>query len=262
MDMKQIMLIGKFNTTVQNLNRILGREYRMQLASDNAEVVIGMLKMEVPDLVLISTTGMEEYHRDIFLHLQENYSYLPVVYVGTVEELRLFKDFEESEQFQAITRPVQVRDISWAISQKLSGNVESEEETEERASWEKKRIFIIDDSGIQRNMLQNLLKSKYEVMSAESGMEALRMMRKWMPDLILLDYDMPDHDGKEIFTMLQKEKRYSEIPVVFLTGVKEKEKIQAVLGMVPAGYLLKPVEQSRLMELLDSLVGNHGGMAY
>ncbi|MCM1303478.1 MAG: response regulator [Lachnospiraceae bacterium] len=256
MDMKRILLVGKFNTTVQNLNRILGKEYQMQLASDNLEVVIGMLKMEEPDLILISTGGMEEYHRDIFAHIQANLSYIPVVYVGTEEELRIFKDFEESEQFQAIARPVQMRDISWAISQKLSGITESEEEAEERAPWEKKRIFIIDDSGIQRNMLQNLLKSKYEVMTAGSGMEALRMMRKWLPDLILLDYDMPDHDGKEIFTMLQKEKRYCEIPVVFLTGVKEKEKIQAVLGLVPAGYLLKPVEQGRLMELLENLVGN------
>lgn len=256
MDMKRIMLIGKFNTTIQNLNRILGKEYQIQLAPDNAEVVIGMLKMDVPDLVLISTAGMEEYHRDIFSHLQTSYSYLPIVYVGTVEELRLFKDFEESEQFQAITRPVQVKDISLAISRKLSGDAEIEEETEERASWEKKRIFIIDDSAIQRNMLQNLLKSSYEVMAAESGMEALRKMKRWLPDLILLDYDMPVHDGKEIFTMLQKEKRYCEIPVVFLTGVKEKEKIQAVLGMVPAGYLLKPVEQGRLMELLENLVGN------
>lgn len=256
MDMKQIMLIGKFNTTLQNLNRILGKEYQTQLASDNAEVVIGMLKMEEPDLILISAAGMEEYHREIFSHIQENYSYIPVIYLGTSEELRLFKDFEESEQFQAITRPVQMRDISWAISQKLSGVMESEEEAEERESWEKKRIFIIDDSAIQRNMLQNLLKSQYEVMTAESGMTALRKMRKWLPDLILLDYDMPEHDGKEVFTMLQKEKKYCEIPVVFLTGVKEKEKIQAVLGMVPAGYLLKPVEQGRLMELLESLVGN------
>lgn len=254
MDMKQIMLIGKFNTTVQNLNRILGKEYQIQLASDNIEVVIGMLKMEVPDLILISTAGMEEYHRDIFSHIQVTYPYIPVVYVGSEEELRIFKDFEESEQFMAIVRPVQVRDISWAISQKLSGITESDEETEETASKEKKRILIVDDSGIQRNMLQNLLKSQYEVMTAGSGMEAFRMMRKWLPDLILLDYDMPEHDGKEIFTMLQKEKRYCGIPVVFLTGVREKEKIQAVLGLVPAGYLLKPVEQGRLMELLDSLV--------
>lgn len=256
MDMKQIMLIGKFNTTLQNLNRILGKEYQMQLASDNIEVVMGMLKMEAPDLILISAVGMEEYHRDIFSHIQEKYSYIPVIYLGTSEELKLFEDFEESEQFQAITRPVQVKDISWAISRKLSGVTESEGETEEGATKEKKRIFIIDDSAIQRNMLQNLLKSQYEVMTAESGRAAFRVMEKWLPDLILLDYDMPEYDGKEVFAMLQKEERYSDIPVVFLTGVKEKEKIQAVLGLVPAGYLLKPVEQGRLMELLESLVEN------
>lgn len=254
--MKQIMLIGKFNTTVQNLNRILGRKYQMQLASDNAEVIMGMLKMEVPDLILISTSGMEEYHREIFSHIQEHYPDVPVVYVGSGEELGIFKDFEESKQFFAIMRPVQVKDISQAISQRLSGATESDEENEEGTSCGKKRILIIDDSGIQRNMLQNLLKSPYEVKSAGSGMEAFRMMKKWLPDLILLDYDMPDCDGKEIFTMLQKEERYCEIPVVFLTGVKEKEKIQAVLGLVPAGYLLKPVEQGRLMELLERLLGN------
>ena len=55
--------------------------------------------------------------------------------------------------------------------------------------------------------------------------------------------------------MFQREERYREIPVVFLTGVKEKEKIQAVLGLMPAGYLLKPVEQNRLVELLEELIG-------
>ena len=66
---------------------------------------------------------------------------------------------------------------------------------------------------------------------------------------------MPEQDGKEVFEMFQREERYKESPVVFLTGVKEKEKIQAVLGLMPAGYLLKPVEQNRLMELLEELIG-------
>lgn len=253
--MKQIMLVGKFNTTLQNLKKILDKEYRMQLASDNAEVIIGMLKMEMPDLILISTAGMEDYHRDIFSHIQENYPDVPVVCVGTEEELKLFKDFWESEQFLEIMRPVQMKIISEAITKKLSG-ITVREESEERASWEKKRILIIDDSAIQRNMLQNLLKGPYEVAAAASGREAFHMMITWLPDLILLDYDMPDQDGKEVFTMLQQDKKYCDIPVVFLTGVKEKEKIQAVLGLVPAGYLLKPVEQNRLMELLEELLGN------
>jgi len=252
--MKQIMLIGPFNTTTQNLKRFLGKEYQVQLASDKTETVIGMLKMDVPDLILISTTGMEEQHKEIFSHIQEKYSHVPVVYVGTGEELEIFKDFEETKQFIKIVRPVQVKTILQIISQKLTGYTETEE-VEERAPWEKKRVFIIDDSAIQRNMLKSLLKEQYDVGDAASGREALRKMRTWMPDLILLDYDMPEQDGKEVFETIQREERYCEIPVVFLTGVKEKEKIQAVLGLLPAGYLLKPVEQTRLMELLEELIG-------
>lgn len=254
MDMKQILLIGQFNTTTQNLKRILGKNYQIQLASDSIEMVIGILKMDRPDLILILTTDMENGHREIFTHIQEHYPDIPVVYVGTKKELELFQDFEESEQFVKITRPVQVKSISQAIAQKL-GDFAEEEVVEKRAPWEKKRILVIDDSGIQRNTLKNLLQEHYIVEDADSGKEAFQKLQKWMPDLILLDYDMPEQNGKEIFEKLQKEPRYREIPVVFLTGVKEKKKIQAVLGLMPAGYLLKPVEQSRLTELLEDLIG-------
>lgn len=252
--MKQIMLVGQFNTTTQNVKRILDKEYQVQLGSDNIEIVIGMLKMELPDLILIFTTGMEKQHRELFSHIQENYSSVPVIYVGTAEELKIFEDFEENEQFSKIARPVQVNTISRTISQKLSGDAE-QEEIEERKPWAQKRIFVIDDSRIQRNMLKNLLKEQYDVRDSDSGEDALNKMQTWLPDLILLDYDMPGQDGKEIFEILQKEKRFCEIPVVFLTGVKERKKIQAVLGLVPAGYLLKPVEQNKLLELLEELIG-------
>lgn len=253
--MKQIMLVGKFNSTVQNVKKILDKTYRVQLASENMEMVTGILEMGVPDLILIFTTDMEERHREIFSHIQGNYPGVPVVYVGTKQELRLFEDFEELEQFVKIVRPVQMNTISQAISQKISGETEYEEEIEELLE-SKKRVFIIDDSRIQRNMVQALLKDKYEVKTAESGKEALRMMKAWLPDLILLDYDMPDCDGKEVFTMLQKEERYCEIPVVFLTGVKEKKRIQEVIGLMPTGYLLKPVKQKRLMEVLEEFLGD------
>lgn len=252
--MKQIMLIGKFNSTVHDVKKILDRNYRVQLASDNIKIIIGILEMDVPDLILIFTTEMEEQHREIFSHIQGNYPAVPAVYVGTEQELKLFEDFEESEQFVKIVRPVQMNRILWAISQKISDETEDEEETEEDLG-SKKRIFIIDDSRIQRNMVQALLKDKYEVKTAESGKEALRMMKAWLPDLILLDYDMPDCDGKEVFTMLQNEERYCEIPVVFLTGVKEKKRIQEVIGLMPTGYLLKPVKQKRLMEVLEEFLG-------
>ena len=64
MDMKKILLVGEFNTTTENMNRILGNHFQVQLGSEDPKMVTGLLKMEVPDLILISTTGMEEPHRD------------------------------------------------------------------------------------------------------------------------------------------------------------------------------------------------------
>lgn len=257
--MKQIMLVGQFNTTTQNVKRILDKEYKVQLGSDNIGVITGMLKMDAPDLILIFVSGMEKEYRDLFSHIQENYSGVPVIYIGTTEELAVFEDFEENGQFFKITRPVQMKTISQAITMKLSNGTETAdtepEEEEQRAAWDKKRIMVVDDSGIQRNMLKNLLKNHYDVRDCDSGSEALSMLQKWLPDLILLDYNMPGQDGKEVFEILQKEDRYREIPVVFLTGVKSRAKIQEVLGLCPAGYLLKPVEQSKLTELLTELIG-------
>lgn len=252
--MKRIMLIGPFNITTQNMKQLLGKEYQVQLASDNTEMIIGMLEMEIPDLILVSVTGMEKEHRKIFVHIQKNYPDIPVIYVGTMEELEMFEDFGETDQFYKIVRPVQLKTISQAILDRLEG-FPGQEEAKQRAPWEKKRVFVIDDSRIQRNMLKNLLCGHYSVDDAASGKEAFQKIAVWQPDLILLDYDMPEQDGKEIFEKLQKDKRYCDIPVVFLTGVKEKEKIQAVLGLIPAGYLLKPVEQSKLMQVLKEQIG-------
>lgn len=256
--MKQIMLVGKFNTTVQNVKKILDKEYRVQLTSENVEMVIGMLKMDVPDCILIFTADMEDMHRDIFSHIQENYPGVPVVYVGTKQELAAFEDFETAEQFFKLVRPVQMNMILQAIAQRISGKTEEEAmkgELDTGLPENKKKVLIIDDSRIQRNMMQSLLKGKYEVSAAQSGKEGLRMMETWLPDLILLDYDMPDCDGREVFTMLQTEERYCHIPVVFLTGVKERKKIQEVIGLMPTGYLLKPVQQKRLMDLLEEFLG-------
>lgn len=248
------MLVGRFNTITKNLKRIIGKEYQVQLGTDIPEIVSGMLKIDMPDLILISTMGMERGHKEIFADIKINYPQIPVVYVGTAEELEMFKEFEKTEQFDKIERPVQVKIILQAINRILTGIAE-EEEIDEKKPQGKKRILVIDDSRIQRNALKNMLKDYYNVMDCASGKEAFQRTKKWLPDLILLDYDMPDQDGKEVFELFQKDKRYCEVPVVFITGVKEREKIQSVLGLLPAGYLLKPVEQNRLMELLEELIG-------
>ena len=167
-----------------------------------------------------------------------------------------FDAFQKIDRL-ALWEAVFIPEIHFAETQvnRILTGIAEEEEIDEKKPQGKKRILVIDDSRIQRNALKNMLKDYYNVMDCASGEEAFHRTKKWLPDLILLDYDMPDQDGKEVFELFQKDKRYCEVPVVFITGVKEREKIQSVLGLLPAGYLLKPVEQNRLMELLEELTG-------
>ena len=71
----------------------------------------------------------------------------------------------------------------------------------------------------------------------------------------MLDYEMPEWDGKKTLEEIRKDEEIMDIPVMFLTGVAEKEYIAAVLGLNPAGYLLKPVEQSKLLKSIEEVLG-------
>ena len=117
-----------------------------------------------------------------------------------------------------------------------------------------KRILLIDDSMIQLRILQGLLRNKYETVMATSGLEGLSLAKEEQPDLILLDYDMPIMSGKQTYRKLQEQAETKDIPVVFLTGVDGRKEVEEVLVYRPQGYLLKPVQQNRLLETVEKLL--------
>ena len=73
--------------------------------------------------------------------------------------------------------------------------------------------------------------------------------------MILLDYEMPGDNGPTILKMLREESETKDIPVVFLTGMTEKRKIQEVLLMKPQGYLLKPINVEKLYQVIADVLG-------
>ena len=76
-----------------------------------------------------------------------------------------------------------------------------------------------------------------------------------MPDVILLDYEMPDMNGKEVMKKLQSDEELREIPIVFLTSADSKEVVMELLALKPAGYILKPADSQMLLDRIVELVG-------
>jgi CheY-like chemotaxis protein len=119
----------------------------------------------------------------------------------------------------------------------------------------KKSILLVDDSNIQLRALNDLLKTKYEVRMATSGMQALTLIGKKKPDMIFLDYEMPVCDGRMTLQMIRELEEAKDIPVVFLTGVSDREHITAVLELKPAGYLLKPADSKQIFSIIEKVLG-------
>lgn len=115
----------------------------------------------------------------------------------------------------------------------------------------KQKILIVDDSSTLRQAMQELLCKDYEVTLAESGLSAIRCITLNKPDLILLDYEMPVCNGKQVLEMIRAETEFADISVFFLTGRADKEVIQKVMSLKPDGYLLKTMKPMEIKKNID-----------
>ena len=72
-----------------------------------------------------------------------------------------------------------------------------------------------------------------------------------IPDLILLDYEMPIVDGKQFMQMIREDTEFQNIPIIFLTGKNDAQTVMDVMSLKPNGYLLKSMDAQKLHAAID-----------
>lgn len=115
----------------------------------------------------------------------------------------------------------------------------------------KPKILMVDDSLTIRQGMKNLLDEDYDVTLANSGVAALRNIILDRPDLVLLDYEMPVCDGKQVLEMIRSEDALKGIPVIFLTGRTDPDTVRKLTSMRPDGYLAKYLKPSEIKNKID-----------
>lgn len=113
------------------------------------------------------------------------------------------------------------------------------------------RILAIDDERHVRILLEyNLKLNGFEVYLAESGREGLKLAREKQPDLILLDWMMPETDGAEVLASLKNDKATRHIPVFMMTVKKRIDDINRAFDLGADDYITKPFNE---MQLADTI---------
>lgn len=254
--MKKVLLVGELSEIVRSLNECLENDFKVQLCSEELENVQAMVKIIKPDLVVICQIGVKEIDKAMFTWLQEKCSEIPVLGIATSDEWKKCRDFYRSEQFDVLIRPVAKNELlekCYKLLGEKSGNDAEQEMADKHRP--KRKIMLVDDSALLLRSMKTMLEKQYVICLAKSGEQALKLIPKEKPDLIMLDYEMDGMDGKSTFEAMKEDEDMRKIPVVFLTSIANRKSIYDVLKSKPDGYILKPPDEKRIRETIEEILG-------
>jgi CheY-like chemotaxis protein len=132
-----------------------------------------------------------------------------------------------------------------------TGTAAGTEKNVDAVRFEKASLLVVDDSELNRVILIEFLEEfPFEVFEAKNGKEAVDMVKRIRPDLVLMDVKMPVMDGVEATNILKADEELGKIPVVIVTASALKERVEVLRKTCGDGLLNKPVSKRELIAML------------
>ncbi|MEO6155537.1 MAG: response regulator, partial [Thermomonas sp.] len=117
-------------------------------------------------------------------------------------------------------------------------------------------VMVVDDSVTMRKVTSRVLeRNNFEVATAKDGIDALERMADMIPDLMLLDIEMPRMDGYELATAMKADPRMRDVPIIMITSRTGEKHRQRAMDLGVQGYLGKPYQEVELMRNVFELLG-------
>ncbi len=176
-----------------------------------------------------------------------------VIVIGTkFETAEMKKAFPDLQVSMWYEKNVELDSLKEYIERELKRKAEYEIDKDCMRS-----ILLVDDDPAYARMVREWLKDSYHVSIVTSGIQAIKYLVNNKVDLIFLDYEMPITNGPQVFEMLRSESSTEDVPIVFLTGVGDKDNVMKVMSLGPDGYLLKTDTGKQLKSYLDDFFSKY-----
>ena len=122
----------------------------------------------------------------------------------------------------------------------------------------RKRVLIVDDEPTVRRVVRKMLAKNYIVLEAEDGVEAVNVVRREKPDLVLMDVVMPKMDGVGACRLIKSAPDTKVVPVIMLSARVYELDQKYAKDVGADGYLVKPFGSQELTEAINRLLPNSG----
>ncbi|MCM1305604.1 MAG: response regulator [Butyrivibrio sp.] len=273
----KVLLTGNNKTIINEFFTYMDFNFECISTSERYDDIMSHLKYVQPDVFVycLYQERPDDLKRFVNIERQISDRDIPLVIVGDSEDCEDFAKIAPLLDPLVLQKPISNQNIMNAIINMLQNRIrrpvpkgqETPEVTLQNAREmlsqaeavmdenRKKHILIVDDDSRVLRLLKSYLEGRYELATAINGRVALKFLETKSTDLVLLDYEMPTENGAAVLEKIRANEKTRDLPVVFLTGVTEKNKIREVLALKPQGYLLKPVDMEKLSSTIKGVLG-------
>lgn len=127
----------------------------------------------------------------------------------------------------------------------------------------KTKILIVDDVKFFLDVQQGMLdRIDCDILTARSGLDALKVIRKEKPQLVLLDYNMPDLTGDKACEIINGDPRFRDIPIMILSSDHQDDTKSRCLSAGADHYLTKPIDRTEFIQAVGKLLNIRGSLYY
>ena len=236
---------GGADHRLEYLGSMLGTEAQPKLAGQKMPTPVLLIKGEVPYALQVDTLlGSREI---VVKTLGNQFSSVMGVSGGTI--------LGDGSVVIILDLPAMIRNQSNLEYQHAKALDEIEAEKRHELEMRTKRILVVDDSVTVRKVTTRLLeRNGFEVFTAKDGVDAIATLQDHIPDLMLLDIEMPRMDGFEVASVVRHDSRLKHVPIIMITSRTGDKHRNRALSIGVNEYLGKPFQEDKLLANINKLL--------
>jgi PleD family two-component response regulator len=207
----------------------------------NAEDLFELLERVKPELILLDINMPDCDGYEVLQRLKGNpkFTNIPVIFLTSEYCKQSIAKGMGLGAVDFVKKPFTDADLIKCIEQQFD------------PEWEKKNkpiVLAIDDNASILKAVNNLLKEKYAIYTLPEPAKISALLEMVVPDLFLLDCQMPGLSGFDLIPIIRKLKEHEETPIVFLTSEGTIDNISVAINLGASDFLIKPIDEKVLRE--------------
>lgn len=198
-----------------------------------------------PDVIIAFVENVSRQRLFTIIDIREKpeYEFIPLLAIGKEQDLEVFEKNVKPGADRTFELNGNDLEMKLAIESAI-----------ELRSQEEQSILVVDDDPVFLKMVRGFLEDDYQITTVKSGKLAIKFLERQKPDLILLDYMMPEWDGATTYQLIRSKDSTKKIPIIFITGVTDKAKVMECLSLKPQGYMVKPITKPEVLAKIREII--------